>query len=101
MITVIVEHFLTKEGQQYFPEWITHVKKLLEKNSAFVSISKVAVISVADKQTIETHRSVLELKFSALEALKIWVATEEHKQILELLNIYTLKSRKTIIYGDN
>jgi len=101
MITIIVEHFLNAEGQKYFPNWIKHVNDLLEKNESFISIFQVDVIAESDKKTIETNRCILELKFSDLEALRIWVDTEEHKSIIKLLDEYKFKLRKTIIYGNN
>ena len=97
MICAIVEHFLTDAGRVYFPKWIEHIRQLLEVNKNYLSLHHVAGINVKEKD-YEPRRCIIELKFKSLSTLTDWVATDEHIEILRMLEPYVISERKTTIY---
>lgn len=97
MVLVIVEHFLTDEGMDFFPKWIEQTRNILEKSEGFISLNQVESVP-------HENRTLLLLKFQSLSKLKVWSSSQEHKQILEKLIPYRLVKQKSQIYqltGEN
>ena len=96
-VCAIVEHFLDDYGRSYFPKWVSHVENLLQNNSDARSFNLVKGIGVKHK-SYEPNRCLIEVKFRSLASLSAWVATEQHREILQMLEPFALQERKTIIY---
>lgn len=91
MVLVIVEHFLTDEGMNFFPQWIEQTRHMLEKFEGFISINQVESVP-------HENRTLLLLNFQSLSKLKVWSSSQDHKQILEKLTPYRLVKQKSQIY---
>ena len=86
MIIVFVEHFLNKEGQNIFPNWISNTEQLLQNYDGFISVKQL--VDIQNKE-----RSLLELRFSNMEFLKKWSASSEHNQAMMELTKYRVKKQ--------
>ena len=90
MVIVIVEHFLTTEGQSYFSRWLNNTATMLKNFTGFVSIDSI--------EKVDAHGTFLLLKFNSLENLRIWSGSEEHSQALNRLSRYQIKKQISQIY---
>ena len=78
MVIVLVEHFLSEEGQRYFPEWIEEIAEVLRGFEGFISIRQLTDVE-------NPERCHLLLRFESLDLLRAWADSEEHDQMIERL----------------
>ncbi len=90
MLLILVEHYLDKSGKEYFDKWINEVRIILNKFKGFQSIEKLE--DVEDKE-----RSLLLLKFENIELLREWSNSEEHNNMIKLLEKHMIKKQKSQI----
>lgn len=91
MVFVIVEHFLTDAGMDFFPKWIIKIRKALETFEGFISVEQVESVP-------HENRTLLLLRFQSLSQLKGWSSSPEHKKILEELISFRLVRQKSQVY---
>lgn len=90
MVIVIVEHFLSTKGQNYFPRWLSDTATILKNSEGFVSIDFIEKVGACG--------TCLLLKFDSLENLRTWSGSEEHSQALDRLSQYQVKKQISQIY---
>ena len=81
MIHVIVKHYLSKEGKEYFAEWIEEVKKRTSTFEGFVSTQEGYLLG-------SDRASVIVLEWENEESLRIWRSSKGHEEILDMLHPY-------------
>lgn len=91
MVFVIVEHFLTDEGMDFFPKWIQQTRNTLEKFEGFISLDQIQSVP-------HENRTLLLLKFQSLSKLRVWSSSSAHQQALEELVSFRLVKQKSQIY---
>jgi antibiotic biosynthesis monooxygenase (ABM) superfamily enzyme len=91
MIIVLVEHFLSEAGRQYFPAWIKEVETVLGRWDGFVKIEQI--------QDVESENSThLLLQFESLALLRTWSKSEEHDQMIAKLTPFRLKKQQSRVF---
>lgn len=75
MVTVIVEHFLTQEGQIGFSDWVDYVRSLAVKFDGLVDVTRVYDIKRPTK-------TIIQLRWESEQALDNWRAAHAHDDIL-------------------
>ncbi len=90
MLFVLIEHYLDKSGKEYFDKWLNEVRIVLTKFNGFQFLEKVE--DVEDKE-----RDLLLLKFENLELLRKWANSEEHNNMIKLLENHMLKKQTSQI----
>ncbi len=93
MILVQVEHYLSKEGQKLFPEWIERIAHVLQDFDGFISIKRLSLMDHPG----ECH---LLLKFENTNKLKDWVSSDLHDQFVEELAVYCHKKPYSRIFKE-
>lgn len=93
MITVLVEHFLSPEGKEHFPDWLNKVKMKLAHFEGFISLQQVW--DVEDRERI-----LLELKFSTLNQLKKWASSSEHNAMIDVIKPFQIQKQRSQIFSD-
>ena len=73
MIVVHVQHYLNKEGSDYFPEWLGSVANTIQIFEGFVTISQLT--DVENKEACH-----LLLTFDSLPQLRNWSKSQEHNE---------------------
>lgn len=91
MILVLVEHFLSEEGQQYFPTWIDEIAEVLRDFDGFIFIRQLTDVD-------EPDRCQLLLRFESLDLLRAWADSEEHDHMIERLSSYQKRKQKSDIF---
>jgi antibiotic biosynthesis monooxygenase (ABM) superfamily enzyme len=91
MIVVLVEHFLSEEGQRYFPTWIEETAEVLRDFDGFVSIRQLTDID-------NPERCQLLLRFESLDLLRAWADSEEHDRMIGRLAPYQKREQNSEIF---
>lgn len=97
MVFAIVEHFLNDDGRRYFAAWVQHVAKVVATNESAISVARVTGINARNRR-YEPERCIVEVRAASLQGLIDWIATEQHRSIVALLEHYVLQERRTSIY---
>jgi antibiotic biosynthesis monooxygenase (ABM) superfamily enzyme len=91
MLLVHIQHFLDKEGNQQFPQWIKDVAVVLKLFEGFLSIKQLINVNSPD----ESH---LLLEFDTEEHFKIWTSSEQHEILLTRLTPYQIQKPATFVF---
>jgi antibiotic biosynthesis monooxygenase (ABM) superfamily enzyme len=91
MIIVFVEHFLSEDGQRYFPTWIEEIAEVLREFEGFISIRQLTDID-------NPERCQLLLRFESLDLLRDWADSDEHDRMIERLAPYRKRKQTSEIF---
>ncbi len=93
MIYVLIEHYLSEGGKQYFPKWVDAVRDALKSQKGFLQLEQI-------KDMEDIDRSLLLLQFNTLENLQLWAKSEVHQTLLQNLQHYRIKKQQSQIYSN-
>ncbi|NGP89916.1 antibiotic biosynthesis monooxygenase family protein [Fodinibius halophilus] len=90
-VVVIVEHFLNRDGREYFDDWIEEVRNVLDSYEGFRSLQRIF-----DPQ--QNDRTLLYLTFEELDQLREWSSSDDHEAMLDLIIPYQQQKQESQIY---
>ncbi len=91
MIVVHVQHYLNKEGVDYFPKWLESVANTIQTFEGFVTISQLT--DVENKEACH-----LLLMFDSLPQLRNWAKSQEHDDLIAKFAPYRLRKQTSEVY---
>jgi len=91
MVFAMIEHFLSREGLSYLPDWIDLTRKELHLFDGFLGIDQIKDLKNQD-------RNLILLQFDIQENLELWSKSDRHKKCIELLTPFVTQKRESQIF---
>ncbi|MHA1214246.1 MAG: hypothetical protein ACTSPG_03055 [Candidatus Hodarchaeales archaeon] len=91
MILVHVQHFLNKQGKNYFPIWLEKTEQILSSFEGFIRLKRAILID----KPYECH---LILEFQDITSLNKWSKSIEHLEHMNRLKQYSIYKHESEIY---
>ena len=75
MIRVIVEHYLTPQGESQFDTWVDDVKCRASAYAGYISVTRAHDIR-------HPERTIIQLEWDDQESLDRWRASSDHHDVI-------------------